>query len=744
MEKVKIEINNCYGISCLEKEFTFTEKHSTHVVYAPNGVMKTSFANVLNDYSLGQESRDLIYKSRISTRKITDVNGDEIEKESIFVIRPLESTFKSNKVSTLLVNDDLRKRYANIHENIDIEKEKFLKELRKISGIRNNIENELEESFKDDQKPFLLLLESISELVLDESTPEYSQIIYKKIFDEKVMAFLETGDFKNQIKKYIEKYNELINESTFLKRDFNHYNASTVHKNLNENGFFKAEHSININVKGLKTEVQNEKELLEMINGEKEKILNDVSMKKIFEDIDKKISTAQLREFRDYLFANKEILSELTDVKKFRKKVWISYIKSNTMFYQSLLNESRKGQEEIKEIIEKAKIEKTDWENVIEIFNRRFYVPYNLKIKNKEDAILKDEVPFIDYCYKDNEGNIEDVNSEVLLKVLSQGEKRALYLLNIIFEIESRKKMGIETLFIIDDIADSFDYKNKYAIIEYLKEISDVNIFYSIILTHNFDFFRTVQDRVIGGGSYTNSYMAQKDLNKISLTNIDYKHIKDPFKNWKSNLDDNAKLIASISFARNIAEHIGDTENMNKLTSLLHMKQVTTSLTVRNLEDIYKTIFKDMHLLKLENPSKKVIDLIVEVSENLYRSETEVGLNLENKIVLSIAIRLNAEIFMIKKINDDSFVARIDSYQTAKLFKKYCKLFSSDEKSIEVLEKVNLMTPENIHLNSFMFEPILDISEFHLKLLYQEIQSLIAEFEINETILQASVSNNEI
>lgn len=414
------------------------------------------------------------------------------------------------------------------------------------------------------------------------------------------------------------------------------------------------------------------------------------------------------------------------------------------MFYQSLLNESRKGQEEIKEIIEKAKIEKTDWENVIEIFNRRFYVPYNLKIKNKEDAILKDEVPFIDYCYKDNEGNIEDVNSEVLLKVLSQGEKRALYLLNIIFEIESRKKMGIETLFIIDDIADSFDYKNKYAIIEYLKEISDVNIFYSIILTHNFDFFRTVQDRVIGGGSYTNSYMAQKELNKISLTNIDYKHIKDPFKNWKSNLDDNAKLIASISFARNIAEHIGDTENMNKLTSLLHMKQVTTSLTVRNLEDIYKTIFKDMHLLKLENPSKKVIDLIVEVSENLYRSETEVGLNLENKIVLSIAIRLNAEIFMIKKINDDSFVARIDSYQTAKLFKKYCKLFSSDEKSIEVLEKVNLMTPENIHLNSFMFEPILDISEFHLKSLYQEIQSLIAEFEINETILQASVSNNEI
>jgi wobble nucleotide-excising tRNase len=82
------------------------------------------------------------------------------------------------------------------------------------------------------------------------------------------------------------------------------------------------------------------------------------------------------------------------------------------------------------------------------------------------------------------------VNKEELLRVLSQGERRALYILNIIFEIRARKKADQKTLLIIDDVADSFDYKNKYAIVEYLKEISEDENFFQIILTHNFDFLK--------------------------------------------------------------------------------------------------------------------------------------------------------------------------------------------------------------------------------------------------------------
>ena len=36
------------------------------------------------------------------------------------------------------------------------------------------------------------------------------------------------------------------------------------------------------------------------------------------------------------------------------------------------------------------------------------------------------------------------------------------------------------------------------------------------------------------------------------------------------------------------------------------------------------------------------------------------------------------------------------------------------------------MTPENIHLNSFMYEPIVDMSNDHLKRLYERVVGLNA------------------
>ena len=123
-------------------------------------------------------------------------------------------------------------------------------------------------------------------------------------------------------------------------------------------------------------------------------------------------------------------------------------------------------------------------------------MPFRLAIENRTEVILSGEIPVISFEFEDRSQK-KGIEREQLLQVLSQGEKRALYLLNIIFEVEARKEDKQETLFVIDDIADSFDYKNKYAIIEYLQDISSVkNDFYQIILTHNFDFHRTISHRL--------------------------------------------------------------------------------------------------------------------------------------------------------------------------------------------------------------------------------------------------------
>lgn len=721
MDKLKVEIKNCYGINSLENEFDFTEGKSTQVIYAPNGVMKTSFANVFDDYSKSVESTDLIFPNKNSIRKIITDGDNEIPTESVFVIRPYEKSYKSDRISTLLVSDDLRNQYDKVHEMIGIEKENLLEVLMSPSGLKKDIAEELCSSFGEDNNLLQLLCE-IEDRINESSDSGYSHIIYNKVFNEKVVTFLETGDFKRQIKEYIEKYDELISNSAILKRDFNHYHATTVQKNLNDNGFFKADHSINLNIDGQKTEISDPNEFLKLIKSAKEEILQDKSLQGIFDKIDKKISNNQLREFREYLFENQDILTELADLEGFKQKLWISYLRNNIKEYQNLITEFRKGQTKIKEIIDKAKHQQTDWESVIEIFNRRFYVPYRIGIKNKEDTVLKEAAPSVEYYFEDRP---EDVDEDLLLRVLSQGERRTLYLLNIIFEIESRKKQGLMTLFIIDDIADSFDYKNKYAIIEYLKDVSLHENFYSIILTHNFDFFRTVQERISGNSKYEGSYMALKEDDHIKLESLKYKYISNPLKNWKSDLNNNAKLIASVTFARNIAEYIGDNDNFNKLTSILHLKETTLTLTIGELEAIYKSVFRDLDELELVNKDRTVYDLILEVADGLVSAQSESIANLENKVVMSIAIRLNAEKYMITRINDDEFVTNIKKNQTGKLFGKFKKLYSDDSQSIQVLERVNIMTPENIHLNSFMFEPILDISDHHLKQLYNDVLHLI-------------------
>jgi hypothetical protein len=179
-------------------------------------------------------------------------------------------------------------------------------------------------------------------------------------------------------------------------------------------------------------------------------------------------------------------------------------------------------------------------------------------------------------------------------------------------------------------------------------------------------------------------------------------------------------LIASIPFLRNLAEFSGDDASFLKLTSLLHIKSDTDAITVGDLEALIKTILHDQAALALDSPGSKVKELIHKVASQV-ASDTSENHVLENKVVLSIAIRLKAEEIMIQKINDAAFCAGIKTNQTIALIKRFKSDFASEREAIQLFEQVNLMTPENIHLNSFMYEPILDMSAQHLKKLYSKL-----------------------
>lgn len=125
--------------------------------------------------------------------------------------------------------------------------------------------------------------------------------------------------------------------------------------------------------------------------------------------------------------------------------------------------------------------------------------------------------------------------------------------------------------------------------------------------------------------------------------------------------------------------------------------------------------------IKSASGNKKVMAVLDECADECLKAAE--GINFENKIVLSIATRIAAEKFMIKKIKDDQFVAQITSNQTSELFRKYAEKFGDDDPS-KTLRRVLLMTPESIHLNSFMYEPILDMSDSHLRTLLADVRAL--------------------
>ena len=69
------------------------------------------------------------------------------------------------------------------------------------------------------------------------------------------------------------------------------------------------------------------------------------------------------------------------------------------------------------------------------------------------------------------------------------------------------------------------------------------------------------------------------------------------------------------------------------------------------------------------------------------------------------------------------FYSNIKSNQTSALIKKFEESCAPTNDIQLLIKEINLITPENIHLNSFMFEPLIDMSVWRLKKLYQDTKT---------------------
>jgi len=720
MKKLSLELENCYGIKKLKGQFDFSTG-SAYAIYAPNGSMKSSLAQTFKDQADGTPSQDRVFPARACSRSITDENGAELPKESILVVRPYDDVFApTEKTSTLLVDEKLRKEYEQLHVDIDKAKTIFLSALKEQSHSKKDLEKEISSTFTSSDTEFHRSLIRIKDEIIAQNGAPFADVNYDKLFDDKVLAFLGTKDFKTAIEQYVKKYNELLAASTYFKKGiFNYYNAATIAKSLADNGFFAAKHSVKLNATAA-LEITTQEQLEELIRKEKEAISKDKDLRKKFAEIEKLITkNANVRDFEAYLAEHESILPKLANIDSFKEELWKSYIKTHINLYTDLLAKYGAAEVRKKEIENEAGKQRTQWEEVIKIFNDRFFVPFKLSAENRISVILGDEALLrLGFTFEEGAEKVP-INQDTLMQVLSAGEKKALYILNIIFEVEVRKKANWNTLLVVDDIADSFDYKNKYAIIQYLKDIAEYPAFKQVILTHNWDFFRTISSRFV---KHSHCMMACKTSNEVTLGSA--VGVQNVFvKDWKLHFfTDPLKKIASIPFIRNLIEYIsggGDSDYL-KLTSLLHWKADSLVISVGDLDAIYNRVFNSTGTSA--NATEPVVKMIQREAANCLGASS--GINFENKIVLAIAIRLQAEEFMVRQINDTAFVSAIMSNQTPRLLTRFKELFPAKTDAIDAIQRVILMTPENIHLNAFMYEPILDMSDDHLRKLYQDILAL--------------------
>ncbi|GAA9275658.1 hypothetical protein TH0213_02220 [Helicobacter pylori] len=709
---LKINIENCYGIGKIKDiSLNFSEANS-YLLYAQNGVFKTSFAKSLTDLINNEMPKDNFYPKRESKIEI-EFNGHGISKENVAVFHSYDEEFSSeDSVTTFMAKSELKQRYDNILSELEEKKKALLKSLK--SGF--NYEKEIE-TIKN--KNFYEILDN--HLTEIENSEEHYSFKYHDIFDksEKVKDFVNKN--RDLIEQYFNIYKELLSLSKIFKHievgDFGTNHANDLKKALENDRFFKANHRLMI----AGEEIKDYNKLSEIFEEEKNKILNNESLKNSFANIEKVINAnKELRVFKDAISGDNTLLTELLNYDSFRVKVLFSYLKQSIQNVKSLVELYREKKSEIEKIIEQANKDQKEWESVIKIFNQRFLVPFKVELQNQKDILLNKDAAQFRFIFSDDNQDM-NVQKEDLQKHLSGGEKRALYILQILFEIEARKRSNETQLLVFDDISDSFDYRNKYAIIEYLNDLQECKQFKLLVMTHNFDFYRTMASRLNIPREQI-KMIRKNDAREIIFENGGY--LKSVIKCIRDSEKDK-DFFALIPFVRNLMEYTSFQADKNnnyiKLTSCLHMKKDTKDIQIQDISKIFDSVFGTERKKKKieEDNSKLYFETIYNIAEKIYNDKNHDHIELQNKIIFSIVIRLKSEEWMLNKLNQEF---ESTNNQTRELYDAIKKELSDDEKRI--IQKVLMITPENIHINSFMFEPILDTPLDHLYTCLEKVKNL--------------------
>ena len=727
--KIKFDIKNCYGIGSMVEEIEYkVDKGNTAIVYAPNGTMKTSLTKTIKKLVEGKEPCDEFYTDRESAANIT-IDGTAINKDNTYVFVNIDADC-TKQISTFLANAELKEEYEAIYRLLDASKKALKKKVKQLAKS-SDCEEEILKAFRENEEDnYFDCLLHVKQQLADGAEALEADFKFNDVFEKedngKIREFIEQN--RDTIRQYFDKYSELLGSSKFFSggaESFGTTHANNLLKSVTDNRFFKAGHKFQLGGDE-PTTIASKDEMEATIKAEMERILTDDNIKQLFTTLDEKLQkNIKLSGFKEAIQANPLLIPELVDYDAFQKKILRGYLNSCEAEMNALTDLYSDKKEEIRDIVHRANGDRSQWEKVIDLFNARFYVPFKLVLQNKSDILLSAKAPELQFLYQDGNDAPLLQEKKTLLENLSAGEKKAFFILQNIFELEARRASGQQTLLVFDDIADSFDYKNKYAIIEYLNDLTKDGNFKILILTHNFDFYRTVVSRL---DAKIAKVVTRKEDRSIVLTSAFAK--PDILKRrLLQKVTERKAFIACIPFARNIIDYThGDTDEYKLLTACLHLKKdKTEDITLLQVQTVMNDVFKAVKdkATEIAFGDDNYLNAIMEEAEDVMNAPNEI--DIVNKLLLSMAIRLKAEQYMqsvlteaqMQEVKEGSNLTS----ETLTVFKKYHAVDKENE--CLVMNRVLMLTSENIHMNNFMFEPLVDISIHHLKQLYTEVKALV-------------------
>lgn len=703
MELFLKKVENAFGIKSLHLNLENDKKMYQELIYSKNGSFKTSFSNTL--YNLSNGTLENVFDRLTDEKAILDIsileNGKEIKNfDNRFVVFSREIYEQHSK----LLSD-----YSSELETLTIDKKnsEYINELLTEETIE--IKLQIDNYLKGTGLNFEILLDMFSNLedgyldriiqllntIINHEAQDISEINIKKIY-QKAYDIVDQSEFQSKISNYIQVLENKINAQLFDK-NFNENNCLQFINNVDKVKYLSETKSRGL---FLKDKVYYDiDEVKKIFEEEIKKISKDPEIIEQSKEITKLMGTAKESEFLKESIQKSPLL--VKQLSAGRKNILLSYLKSSSIDYNYWLGVVKKAKKELNNVLKIAQDKQTNFERAIEIYKNRFHPIFDIKIVNKAESMLGIKTPTITFYH--NRYCEIPVSETKLSQILSSGEKTTLNILKFIVEYENCKKY--HPFIILDDIVETFDYSNRYAFMEYINDLVNLDV-PTIVMTHNFEFYRTVSKRI----PKLRKSVASANSNgvvDIQTNNRINKNMENVLK--CSNIYD---FFCAIPYLREIKTIL--LEDTKTLDSCLHYKENTSKLQIKDI--LLQFPSNAIKSLKIDE-NDIYMEKLFEIADSLSGFD---DFDIVKKTILSLSCRLLIERKIIA--NNFNLLTNINTNQTAQLLDLYGeKLFPNVKK---YLEAVQLSTPEFIHANAFMYEPLIDINGKYLFELYNQIKKI--------------------